>query len=184
MRCFGRTSASKQLVVRSGKGDPGRVTMLPRMVVASLRAHLQRVKVQHERDLAEGAGRVPLPGALARKYKEAASEWRWQWVFPATRHYVDPRTGLPRNLPTPRAFGSREPRGDLLGTPTQSIAALPAGGGRRRRRVKGHDTRDLPILAALGRYVHNRAGDSHWGREALRPLWPPRYQEEGRLRSP
>lgn len=85
--------ASRQLVVRSGKGDRDRVTMLPRMVVASLRAHLQTVKVQHERDLAEGAGRVALPGALARKYKEAASEWRWQWVFPATRHYVDPRTG-------------------------------------------------------------------------------------------
>jgi len=85
--------ASKQLVVRSGKGDRDRVTMLPRMVVASLRAHLRMVKVQHERDLAEGAGRVALPGALARKYKEAASEWRWQWVFPATRHYVDPRTG-------------------------------------------------------------------------------------------
>jgi integron integrase len=85
--------ASKQLVVRSGKGDRDRVTMLPRMVVASLRAHLQMVKFQHERDLAEGAGRVALPGALARKYKEAASEWRWQWVFPATRHYVDPRTG-------------------------------------------------------------------------------------------
>lgn len=85
--------ASKQLVVRSGKGDRDRVTMLPRMVVASLRAHLQMVKVQHERDLAEGAGRVALPGALARKYKGAASEWRWQWVFPATRHYVDPCTG-------------------------------------------------------------------------------------------
>ncbi len=40
-----------------------------------------------------GAGRVELPDALARKYPQAAGEWSWQWVFPATRHYVDPRTG-------------------------------------------------------------------------------------------
>ena len=49
--------------------------------------------MQHERDRADGAGRVELPDALARKYQEAAGEWSWQWVFPATRHYVDPRTG-------------------------------------------------------------------------------------------
>ena len=49
--------------------------------------------MQHERDRADGAGRVELPDALERKSREAAGEWSWQWVFPATRHYVDPRTG-------------------------------------------------------------------------------------------
>ncbi len=85
--------ASKQLVVRSGKGDRDRVTMLPESVAPALGEQLRKVKVQHERDRADGAGRVELPDALARKYQEAAGEWSWQWVFPATRHYVDPRTG-------------------------------------------------------------------------------------------
>ncbi len=85
--------ASKQLVVRSGKGDRDRVTMLPESIAPALGEHLRKVKVQHERDRADGAGRVELPDALARKYQEAAGEWSWQWVFPATRHYVDPRTG-------------------------------------------------------------------------------------------
>ncbi|MCH7490085.1 MAG: integron integrase [Gemmatimonadetes bacterium] len=85
--------ASKQLVVRSGKGDRDRVTMLPESVAPALGKHLRKVKVQHDRDRADGAGRVELPDALARKSREAAGEWSWQWVFPATRHYVDPRTG-------------------------------------------------------------------------------------------
>ena len=70
-----------------------RVTMLPESVAPALATHLQKIKVQHERDRADGAGRVELPDALARKYPQAAGEWSWQWVFPATRHYVDPRTG-------------------------------------------------------------------------------------------
>ncbi len=85
--------ASKQLVVRSGKGDRDRVTMLPESVAPALATHLRKIKVQHERDRADGAGRVELPDALARKSPQAAGEWSWQWVFPATRHYVDPRTG-------------------------------------------------------------------------------------------
>ena len=50
----------------------------------------------HEADLAEGHGRVALPGALARKYPGASREWGWQWVFPATRRYRDPRDGRER----------------------------------------------------------------------------------------
>jgi integrase len=55
--------------------------------------HLSRVEAQHRRDLAAGRGSVALPGALREKYPRASSEWGWQWVFPATRFYVDGATG-------------------------------------------------------------------------------------------
>ena len=55
--------------------------------------HLQRVKSQHEKDLREGLGRVALPHALGRKYPNAGKEWGWQWVFPASSHYIDRDTG-------------------------------------------------------------------------------------------
>jgi integron integrase len=84
-----------QIVVRRGKGQKDRVTLLPAAVEARLRAHLDEVKAQHERDLAAGFGRVVLPGALARKYPNAAADWGWQFVFPAGRMCRDPRFGPP-----------------------------------------------------------------------------------------
>ncbi|MBI4269861.1 MAG: integron integrase, partial [Candidatus Rokubacteria bacterium] len=87
---------SSRIVIRSGKGDKDRVTMLPLAVKADLARHLERVKRQHDRDLQHGAGWVELPWALARKYPNAGHEWPWQWVFPATRIYVDRLTGQRR----------------------------------------------------------------------------------------
>ncbi|HVO36059.1 MAG TPA: integron integrase [Gemmatimonadales bacterium] len=81
------------IVVRGGKGDKDRRTMLPATVKDDLRRHLAGVRAQHEADLATGAGWVELPTALARKYPRAGREWVWQWVFPATRFYVDRATG-------------------------------------------------------------------------------------------
>ncbi|MDR7475947.1 MAG: integron integrase, partial [Armatimonadota bacterium] len=85
-----------QIVVRAGKGDKDRVTVLPAAVKADLAQHLERVRRQHERDLTRGAGWVELPGALMRKYPSAGREWGWQWVFPATRLYLDRVTGQRR----------------------------------------------------------------------------------------
>lgn len=85
-----------EIRVRRGKGARDRVTMLPVSARAVLAAHLERVREQHRRDLAVGAGAVALPGALERKYPNASREWGWQWVFPATRHYRDRRTGQRR----------------------------------------------------------------------------------------
>jgi integron integrase len=85
--------ATNQIVVRGGKGDKDRVTMLPAVVKADLARHLQAVRTQHERDLQEGAGWVELPTALARKYPNAGREWVWHWVFPATRPYRDQAAG-------------------------------------------------------------------------------------------
>ncbi len=80
---------SNQIVVRAGKGSRDRVTMLPAAVKADLARHLECARRQYEQDLKRGGGWVELPGALMRKYPNAGREWGWQWVFPATRIYVD-----------------------------------------------------------------------------------------------
>ena len=85
--------ATNQIVVRGGKGDKDRVTMLPALVKLDLGAHLDAVRAQHSHDLTAGAGWVELPTALPRKYPNAGREWAWQWVFPATRIYRDRLTG-------------------------------------------------------------------------------------------
>ena len=86
-----------QIVIRAVKGNKDRYTMLPGAVAEPLRKHLQAVKrQQHEEDLKRGLGRVALPGALERKYPNAGKEFGWQWVFPATSHYVDRVTGEKR----------------------------------------------------------------------------------------
>jgi integron integrase len=82
-----------QIVVREGKGDKDRITMLPQSLREPLRAHLARVRLLHEKDLAEGLGWVALPSALARKYPNAEREWQWQWVFPSAVKSKDPATG-------------------------------------------------------------------------------------------
>lgn len=84
----------KEILVKQAKGNKDRITMLPGAVIADLRAHLSMVKVLHERDLACGLGRVALPSALRRKYRNAEKEWPWQWVFPATTHYTDAVSGV------------------------------------------------------------------------------------------
>jgi integron integrase len=88
--------ARRQITVRGGKGDKDRVTTLPTIVDVELRRHLEAAKRQHEADLRVGAGWVELPWALARKYPTAGREWPWQWVFPASRSYVDRETGQRR----------------------------------------------------------------------------------------
>jgi len=89
-------SGANQIVVRAGKGNKDRLTMLPAAIKADLLQHLEAVRAQHQLDLQAGAGWVELPGALARKYPNAGREWSWQWVFPATRIYVDRQTGQRR----------------------------------------------------------------------------------------
>jgi len=81
-----------QVVVRNGKGNKDRVTMLPSAIKPILQEHLARVKILHEKDLTEGFGAVYLPDALERKYPNAAKEWGWQWAFPSSRFSDDPRS--------------------------------------------------------------------------------------------
>jgi integron integrase len=86
----------KQLTVRDGKGGKDRVTVLPEVVIPALQEHLRKVQVIHGADLRQGYGAVYLPGALDRKYPNAAREWRWQYVFPARDLSMDPRSGQRR----------------------------------------------------------------------------------------
>lgn len=84
----------REILVRRAKGNKDRVTMLPDAVRAPLKAHMARGKRIHEADLAMGLGRVPLPYALARKYRNAEREWGWQWVFPASTYFTDSNDGI------------------------------------------------------------------------------------------
>jgi integron integrase len=86
----------KQVTVRDGKGAKDRYTTLAEALVPVLREHLQRVRLIHEADLKLGFGAVYLPGALERKYPNAAREWGWQYVFPARDLSKDPRSGKVR----------------------------------------------------------------------------------------
>jgi integron integrase len=88
--------ARREILVRDGKGMKDRVTLLPQAVVAPLQLHLEQVAALHRSDLAAGFGEVYLPFALARKYPRAAAEWGWQYVFPAARLSVDPRSAVRR----------------------------------------------------------------------------------------
>ncbi len=82
-----------QIIVRGGKGDKDRVTMLPESLRSALQQHLERVRLLHKKDLAEGLGAVSLPGALQVKYPKAEREWIWQWFWPGATISVDPADG-------------------------------------------------------------------------------------------
>ena len=88
--------ATNQIVIRSGKGDKDRVTMLPATVKAELATHLEAVRGQHQADLRNGAGWIELPWALARKYPDAGRDSGMVQGVPATRIYVDRVTGQRR----------------------------------------------------------------------------------------
>jgi integron integrase len=90
-----------QLVIRDAKGQKDRITILPRSLMEPTRTHLARVRELHEADLRGGFGRVYLPNALEQKYPNANSEWSWQFVFPAARTSVDPRSGMQRRHHAP-----------------------------------------------------------------------------------
>jgi integrase len=84
-----------QVVLRRGKGQKDRVTVLPSSGQPRIEEHLARVRHIHERDLARGLGSAPLPEAVGRKYPNAARDWRWQFVFPAARICRNLRWGPP-----------------------------------------------------------------------------------------
>lgn len=84
----------REILVRDGKGQKDRVTMLADAIRAPLKEHLVLVRHMHDEDLAKGLGRVPMPYALARKYVNADRQFGWQWVFPASSHYLDKETGI------------------------------------------------------------------------------------------
>jgi integron integrase len=85
-----------QITIRNGKGARDRITMLPDALKQPLNEQIKKAKSVHKADLSEGFGAVYLPHALERKYPQSASAWGWQYVFPANKRSVDPRSGLER----------------------------------------------------------------------------------------
>ncbi len=85
-----------QIVVRDGKGQIDRVTVLPLSLEDPLKQHLERVRLLHQQDLNDGYGQVFMPDALDRKYPNASCNWVWQYVFPAKKRSADPRSGQVR----------------------------------------------------------------------------------------
>lgn len=86
----------REIVVREGKGNKDRVTVLPENLILPLQTHLQKIKALHERDLEAGFGEVYMPNALAIKFPQDARAWSWQFVFPSTVRSIDPRSGIER----------------------------------------------------------------------------------------
>jgi len=85
-----------QIIIRGGKGDNDRLTILPDSVAAEIKHILQDVKALHDKDLREGYGETALPNALGVKYPNAGKEWTWQYIFPASQRSTDPASGIIR----------------------------------------------------------------------------------------
>ncbi|HSH42432.1 MAG TPA: integron integrase, partial [Arenicellales bacterium] len=85
-----------QILVRDAKGKKDRVAPIPKRLSGDLERQLDKVRKLHAEDLEQGYGRVYIPEALARKYPNAETELRWQFVFPSARLATDPRSGVAR----------------------------------------------------------------------------------------
>jgi integron integrase len=85
-----------QIIVRAGKGDEDRVTVLPERLLEKLRAHRERLRRLHVQDREKRLPGVWLPEALTRKYPQAGEQWEWQWFWPSRETMKDPRSGLRR----------------------------------------------------------------------------------------
>jgi integron integrase len=88
--------ARNEITVRDGKGEKDRMTMLPQSLKPALAVQIEAVRRLHEEDLKRGGGEVYLPYALERKYRNAARDPLWQYLFPAGKHSIDPRSGKTR----------------------------------------------------------------------------------------
>ncbi|MDF2771745.1 MAG: integron integrase [Geminicoccaceae bacterium] len=118
----------RRLHIRDGKGAKDRFTMLPDALREAMVAQIDAVRRQHMRDVQRGGGYVVLPNAFDRKSLPAARDWRWTWVFPAAREYVDARTGQRR-------------RHHVFDTTIQRVVAEAARRAELTKRVTPHTLR-------------------------------------------
>lgn len=134
--------ARGRLMVRAGKGDRDRVTVLPAQLQAELQAHLERLRKLFAEDRAAGLAGVWLPEGLDRKYRGAGETWEWQWLFPSRETSLDPRTGTRR-------------RHHLVG---HHIPEYRQASGRRG---ENRQARDAARAAALVRHAFARERNGH-----------------------
>jgi integron integrase len=117
--------ARARVMVRAGKGDRDRVTVLPARLQQPLADHFERLRVLFSDDRAAALPGVWLPEGLARKYPRAGEQWEWQWVFPSREASVDPTTQLRR-------------RHHLADTTFQNTIKRAAGRAKIDKRVTPH----------------------------------------------
>jgi integron integrase len=84
----------QQIIVRDGKGEKDRHTILPSSIIPELKTHLNKVYLQHREDLKKQKGETMLPYALKKKYPNAGKEFGWQYAFPADKFIKDKESGL------------------------------------------------------------------------------------------
>jgi integron integrase len=141
-----------QIIVRGGKGDDDRFTILPDSVAAEIKHILQDVKALHDKDLREGYGETELPNALAVKYKNAGKDWNWQYIFPASKRSIDPRS----ETPSPISVLEKRSINPRSVTPS-SISVLEMGegrdGGGRAVVIRRHHLDE----SVLQKAIHNAA---------------------------
>lgn len=83
-----------EIIVRGGKGDNDRRTILPRLLIPQLKRQLEKAKIKLEEHMSvkEFTG-ASIPEALERKYPNAPKELAWQYIFPSRNPAIDPRSG-------------------------------------------------------------------------------------------
>jgi len=86
----------REILVREGKGNKDRVTMLPGSLIGAMQTQLETAHRLFALDRRAGVAGVYLPTALERKYPDAGRSWPWFWVFPAANLARDPRGGVVR----------------------------------------------------------------------------------------
>jgi integron integrase len=83
-----------EMIVRGGKGDNDRRTILPNLIIPTLKRQLEKAKLKYEENMSiSGFAGASMPDALERKYPNAPRELAWQYVFPSRKPASDPRSG-------------------------------------------------------------------------------------------
>lgn len=86
--------ANNCIFVREAKGSKWRRTLLPKSIIEQLKSQINYALALHQKDLAEGYGRVYLPHAFEKKDKSASTKPGWQYIFPAGNLAKDPRADV------------------------------------------------------------------------------------------